>query len=290
MNRALVRLISPAAAIVAMVPATIAVSGVSPEGARLLPDLDQEPPSGLILARGAHRWRLGFNSAVRNIGAGPLIIDGHRQSHTERTMDAEQMIRRTAGRREVVKSVGRLRYTRSPDHEHWHLLGFDHYELRRPSGARALVRDRKSGFCLGDRYLVTDPVLPARPRESVYRSRCGLERPGLMGVREGISVGYLAVLLIGFALWVSYGIVRHDLPLVVPNSVAFLVIVALASATSLKADRQASTAPGVASVDVRTLPATAYTVVEGIERPSHRPGNPVTEWLIRNREDSWPSR
>lgn len=41
---------------------------------------------------------------------------------------------------------------------------------------------------------------------------------------EGISVGYLAVLLIGFALWVSYGIVRHDLPLVVPNSVAFLVM------------------------------------------------------------------
>lgn len=190
MNRALVRLISPAAAIVAMVPATIAVSGVSPEGARLLPDLDQEPPSGLILTRGAHGWRLGFNSAVRNIGAGPLIIHGHRQSYTERTMDAAQMIRRTAGRREVVKSVGRLRYTRSPDHEHWHLLGFDHYELRRPSGARALVRDRKSGFCLGDRYLVTDPVLPARPRESVYRSRCGLERPGLMGVREGISVGY----------------------------------------------------------------------------------------------------
>lgn len=190
MNRALVRLIPAAAAIAAMIPATIAVSGVSLEGARVLPDLDQEPPSGLILTRGAHGWRLGFNSAVRNIGAGPLIIDGHRQSYTERTMDADQMIGRTAGRREVVTSVGRLRYTRSPDHEHWHLLGFDHYELRRPGGARAIVRDRKSGFCLGDRYLVTDPVLPARPRESVYRSRCGLERPRLMDVREGISVGY----------------------------------------------------------------------------------------------------
>jgi MtN3 and saliva related transmembrane protein len=41
---------------------------------------------------------------------------------------------------------------------------------------------------------------------------------------EGISVGYFAVLLVGFGLWVSYGIASHDLPLVVPNSVAFLVM------------------------------------------------------------------
>jgi MtN3 and saliva related transmembrane protein len=41
---------------------------------------------------------------------------------------------------------------------------------------------------------------------------------------EGISIGYFAVLLVGFGLWVSYGIARHDLPLVVPNCVAFLVM------------------------------------------------------------------
>jgi MtN3 and saliva related transmembrane protein len=41
---------------------------------------------------------------------------------------------------------------------------------------------------------------------------------------EGISIGYFAVLLVGFGLWVSYGIASHDLPLVVPNSVAFLVM------------------------------------------------------------------
>jgi hypothetical protein len=189
-NRTLLRLIPATAAIVAMVPVTLAVGGSSPAGTRLLPDLDQEPPGELVVTRGGHGWRLGFGSAVRNVGAGPLLIDGHRQSDAERTMDAEQIIRRTAGPREVVKSVGSLRYTRSPDHEHWHLLGFDHYELRRPGGDRPLVRDRKTGFCLGDRYAVTDPVLPDRPQEAVYRSRCGLRRPGLMGVREGISVGY----------------------------------------------------------------------------------------------------
>jgi uncharacterized protein with PQ loop repeat len=39
----------------------------------------------------------------------------------------------------------------------------------------------------------------------------------------GISISYFAVLLVGFVLWVAYGLARHDLPLVVPNSVALLV-------------------------------------------------------------------
>jgi uncharacterized protein with PQ loop repeat len=42
---------------------------------------------------------------------------------------------------------------------------------------------------------------------------------------EGISVGYFAVLLVGFALWVSYGVARHELPLIIPNCVAILVMV-----------------------------------------------------------------
>jgi uncharacterized protein with PQ loop repeat len=41
---------------------------------------------------------------------------------------------------------------------------------------------------------------------------------------EGISIGYFAVLLVGFGLWASYRITSHDLPLVVPNCVAFLVM------------------------------------------------------------------
>jgi MtN3 and saliva related transmembrane protein len=41
---------------------------------------------------------------------------------------------------------------------------------------------------------------------------------------EGLAIGYFAVLLVGFALWVAYGIARHDIPLVVPNCVAFLVM------------------------------------------------------------------
>ena len=61
----------------------------------------------------------------------------------------------------VVHGAGTLRYVRSPDHQHWHLLGFDRYELRRAGGGATVVRDRKTGFCLGDRYPVTTRELAA---------------------------------------------------------------------------------------------------------------------------------
>jgi len=40
----------------------------------------------------------------------------------------------------------------------------------------------------------------------------------------GLSLGYFGVLLLGFALWVAYGVASHELPLVIPNCVAFLVM------------------------------------------------------------------
>jgi MtN3 and saliva related transmembrane protein len=53
-----------------------------------------------------------------------------------------------------------------------------------------------------------------------------------------VSVGYLLVLLPGFALWVGYGIASGNLVLVVPNSVAFAVAaVTTAVAVALKGRR-----------------------------------------------------
>ncbi|HWI70841.1 MAG TPA: lysyl oxidase family protein, partial [Baekduia sp.] len=159
--------------------------------AALLPDLDQEVPSQLDVAvtgSGAHRsYRLGFGSGVRNVGAGPLVIEGRRAAGTAR-MDARQWIDGAAG---PVEGVGALRYVRSSDHQHWHLLGFERYELRRAGGGGpVLVRDRKSGFCLGDRYRVTTRPVPGAAAHATYTSRCGLRLPGLRRVVEGISVGY----------------------------------------------------------------------------------------------------
>src|SRR5438046_1941725 len=38
-----------------------------------------------------------------------------------------------------------------------------------------------------------------------------------------VSIGYFAVLLIGFVLWLSYGIAAGNLALIVPNAFALLV-------------------------------------------------------------------
>ena len=49
---------------------------------------------------------------------------------------------------------------------------------------------QKSGFCLGDRYRVTTRTLTSAPVDPTYTHKCGLEQPGLVHLREGISVGY----------------------------------------------------------------------------------------------------
>jgi Lysyl oxidase len=193
-KRVLIRLLPALAAVVLLVPAAVGVSRAQREGPALLPDLDQEPPTGLVITRAPATarvtWRLGFRSAVSNVGDGPLILEGRRPTRVTPTMRADQVVVRDGAPQELLRHAGRLRYVRAPDHQHWHLLGFERYELRRPRGGRALVTDRKSGFCLGDRYSVTGRELPPHPGAPIYTTRCGLEHPSLLGIREGISVGY----------------------------------------------------------------------------------------------------
>lgn len=43
---------------------------------------------------------------------------------------------------------------------------------------------------------------------------------------EDVSIGYLLILLPGFALWICYGIASRSLVLIVPNSVALAVAAA----------------------------------------------------------------
>lgn len=40
---------------------------------------------------------------------------------------------------------------------------------------------------------------------------------------DDVSLGYLGVLIVGFALWVGYGISLPNLALIVPNSLAIVV-------------------------------------------------------------------
>jgi uncharacterized protein with PQ loop repeat len=43
---------------------------------------------------------------------------------------------------------------------------------------------------------------------------------------KGVSVGYQQVLLVGFILWLSYGVALHNPAIIVPNVVATVVCVA----------------------------------------------------------------
>ena len=192
----LLRVLPVVAALVLAALAALLAGG--PQGASAgseqLPDLDQALPSKLSITRAGSAaepvYRLGSRSAVANVGDGPLAIEAHRSSPGAETMVADQIVDRDGAPREVVPDVGRLRYVVSSDHRHWHLLAFDRYQLRRAGGDAPLVRDRKTGFCLGDRYAVHGPPPPATPSRPAYTSRCGLGAPARLGMREGISVGY----------------------------------------------------------------------------------------------------
>jgi hypothetical protein len=149
----------------------------------LLPDFDQRPPFRLTVGG----TRLGFASATDNVGDGPVWIRGARTSPGGR-MSARQLVRLSDGSMRIYDRAGRLRYTAESTHSHWHLLGFQRYELRDRSG-RLLVRDRKSGFCLADHYgLARNAVASFRgPR---FLGNCEAFEPRTLAVEQGTSPGY----------------------------------------------------------------------------------------------------
>jgi hypothetical protein len=170
---------------------------------QMLPDLEQAVPTDVrvrqVVVDGEVQYRLGFRSAVSNLGAGPLVVRGERLDTSTPAMVVDQLVERASGAPSVRRGIGTMQYSRAPDHSHWHYLQFDRYELRRSElrrselrragSAKVLVADHKTGFCLGDRYRLT-PAPAATPSGPVYRGRCGLSHPELLEMQEGISVGY----------------------------------------------------------------------------------------------------
>ncbi len=167
----------------------IAMPSLAPGPEQLLPDLDQQAPAGLRISMAAGRFSLGFDSAVDNLGRGPLRIRGVRPPGSAQ-MAAEQMIELAGGGTRVVRRVGRLRYEAHPPHRHWHVQPFERYELRRAATGELVGRDRKSGFCLVDRYGLASVRVP-RLRPPRFVSSCGQGAPQLRRVEEGSSPGYV---------------------------------------------------------------------------------------------------
>jgi hypothetical protein len=149
----------------------------------LLPDFDQRAPFRLTIAG----TKLGFASATDNIGDGPVWVRGSR-SAPEGPMRAQQLVRMSDRTVRTYDDAGRLRYTPSPSHTHWHLLDFQRYELRTPEGD-LVVRDRKSGFCLADHYGLARRRVQSFSGGHFY-GNCAASNPAALSVEQGTSIGF----------------------------------------------------------------------------------------------------
>ena len=85
--------------------------------------------------------------------------------------------------------MGTLRFVVAETHRHWHLADFERYELRRASDGRLVVPDRKTGFCVGNRYRWSTGV--SRVARAA-RSTTSTARPTAprAQVLEGLSPGW----------------------------------------------------------------------------------------------------
>lgn len=149
--------------------------------------------------------RLRFTTSEENIGDGPVLVYGHRDSTDHVTMSVRQALQ--VGEHGPIpdsyataqRGVDQSLYFDTV-HQHWHLLNFAHMELKTPSGD-TVVRDRKNGFCLGDRYMTADAgSLPHNVRQdrspegrlAAYLGNnplCKARDSEATDIKEGISVG-----------------------------------------------------------------------------------------------------
>lgn len=156
----------------------------------LLPDLVQSPPRALEVYESGEIWRLAFLSAVENDGRGPMLLVGRRPDEDTPAMGVEQLVRRTDGSAATYPVDGEIRFVESETHCHWHFLDFERYDILAADG-KAVGRDQKTGFCLGDRYNASrSAVIPGEPDQPVWTQECGRGQPERLVVREGISPGY----------------------------------------------------------------------------------------------------
>jgi dipeptidyl aminopeptidase/acylaminoacyl peptidase len=155
----------------------------------LRPDLDQQAPSQLSIVESRGRFLLGFRSATDNVGHGALEIEAFRPTGLP-TMRTVQRVRLAGGGSRVYRRVGFLRYTYSPSHDHWHLMGFQRYELRRADDHSLLLRDRKSGFCLTDRWGNAAAGFRGRRKRPVYTDYCARGNTKAQSLMQGTTVGY----------------------------------------------------------------------------------------------------
>jgi lysyl oxidase len=200
-----------AAAIAALL--TVSSARVSADPADLPPDLVTLAiqQDDLLLLREGERTVLRFSNEVGNHGNGPLEVfpspgslgcDGDADPYNDR--DASQRVFADSnGNGGFERGIDGVAYERlfgcmryHPAHNHWHVLDFASYELRREPTGKLFVRSRKVGFCLSDARLAFPSALT--PPAATYP----IGPPGAVGcdatATQGISPGWADIYL--FAL------------------------------------------------------------------------------------------
>ncbi|SFW78107.1 lysyl oxidase family protein [Amycolatopsis australiensis] len=170
------------------------------------PVVDPGAPNGrCVPAATAKAVRLRFTSSEENVGDGPLLLYGRRDSTRQNTMTVRQALSDGANGSIPQDYASAQRATRAftyyepaMAHQHWHLMNFEHFSLVSAQG-KTVVTDRKNGFCLGDRYPVSDvdrlshvpgeSGADAELAERLAANRCRHHEPDALDVLEGISVG-----------------------------------------------------------------------------------------------------
>ena len=150
--------------------------------AALPPDLvalAQHTDDVILTAEGGRRL-LRLSTEIANHGVGPLEIfpspasrncdgDGYpandRDASQRTFADTDGDGGYGAGRDGVAveRRIGCMRY--HAVHDHWHVLAFARYELRREPRGGVVAKRRKVGFCVGDNRIAfaNGPRVPATP-------------------------------------------------------------------------------------------------------------------------------
>jgi hypothetical protein len=168
--------------------ATLVVGVAAAQAAPLLPDLDPSAPGRPRPTAIGSQVYLTFGATFANVGAGPLVLRGHRASTAEPTMVADQVVKQSDGTEVTIPGVGGFAY--DAEYRRWGFSPYISYELRSTSGA-VIGTGPSLGFCVID---TANPngVLPGEPPAKVYTesASCGKNAPSRLTVEEGISVGY----------------------------------------------------------------------------------------------------
>lgn len=183
-------------------------------GSSLEPDLVTLPMTQdhLAMQSTGSRTLLRITNEIGNSGTGPLEVvpgavsnscdgdgdPGNDRDAIQRTFDdadGDGSFNRAVDPVAAERPFGCMRF--HPAHNHWHVLDFATYELRREPSGRTAVRKRKVGFCLADSRRVFDA--PSSPLEPSYpiETGDGPEKPGCQAFEtQGLSSGWADVYLL----------------------------------------------------------------------------------------------